>query len=269
MLFSKPNFMIIPRKLSIYERNQLLKYSFKVTDLLRKGNMPVEYLTGHVEFCGLDLLVNSDVLIPRVETEELVEQVFNFVKNINAPLKYLEIGTGSGAISVALYEKLQKLPRLEIEKFILTDVSPQSLEIAKNNFIRINTKDFLSRNNKVEFLFSDLTDEIKEKNFNLIVANLPYIPTSEVSKLDESVKAFEPQIALDGGRTGFELVAKLLKQIIDKQLLKPEGKFFLEVYETHTKSFLIQNFSSLLSKFKLQELEDQFGRQRFLILQKL
>jgi len=77
--------MSFPRKLTVYERNQLLKYSLKESDLVTKGNLPVEYLTGRVTFAGLELMLDRNVLIPRVESEELVDQVVDFVTNIDQP----------------------------------------------------------------------------------------------------------------------------------------------------------------------------------------
>jgi release factor glutamine methyltransferase len=253
-----------PRKLSVYERNQLLKYSLKETDLLTKGNLPVEYLTGFVNFAGLDLRVSQNVLIPRVETEELADLIIEFIKKYDKPLRYLEVGVGSGAISAAVFSALQKESELQLKQALLTDVSSQALELAKQNLNTFLGEQVLQR---VVFLQSDLLASIKPQVFEVIVANLPYIPSGEITKLDTSVKDFEPHLALDGGQTGFELIAKLLEQVVDGKYLAPAGRIFLEVHESHTKDFIKKRFSQLLHHFVIQEKKDQYSRQRFLILQ--
>ena len=259
------------RILSIYERNQLLKYSYKETDLLTKGNLPVEYLTGFVNFAGLDLKVNPNVLIPRVETEELVALLAHFAQTEYAAtsvekFSYLEVGTGSGAISLAFFDFLLKQKKLfaKLDQFIVSDVSPKALALAQENFVNLFT---LTQLNKVNFVLSDLLSNVTLSKFDLIVANLPYIPSAEIAKLDSSVKDHEPHLALDGGQTGFELIAKFLEQIIAKSMLKQKGQIFLEVYESHTQEFVQQNFPLLWQHFFIQEIKDQFDRQRFLILQ--
>ncbi len=258
--------MSAPRKLTIYERNQLLKYSLKESDLLTKGNLPVEYLTGYVNFCGLDVAVDANVLIPRVETEELVGYVLDFVKKLDKPLRYLEVGTGSGAISLAVFAALQKTRKSQPEKFIVSDVSPVALELAKKNFQSLFD---LASLREIDFIVSDLLTEITPQAFDVIVANLPYIPSGAMESLDASVKDYEPALALDGGETGFELIARMLRQIMASDFLAFGGKIFLEVHETHTKEFVEQHFADINAKFTLEEIKDQFARQRFLVLQSL
>lgn len=254
----------IQRQLSVYEKNQLLKYGKKELDFLKMGEMPVEYFTGKVEFKGLELKVNKNVLIPRVETEELVDLLIDNFKMIEG-FSYLEIGTGSGAISLAFLQYLEKQNLIKDGySFFVTDFSKDALLVAKENF-----DDNLSEKNlnKLEFLETGLTVGIENKQFNFIVANLPYIPSHNMSSLDQSVKNFEPHLALDGGETGFELIANLLKQIKEKKLLAPEGLIFLEVDQSHDKKFIENDFSAITQQFQIKYIKDQFERNRFLIIE--
>lgn len=255
-----------PRQLSVYEKNQLLKYSLKETELLTKSELPVEYFTGFVTFKDLDIKVNQNVLIPRVETEELVDLLVDFVQLIQEPISYLELGTGSGAISLAFFDFLLKQKKMKLEKFILTDLSKTALNLAKENFSRLFKETVFL--NQVEFLQTDLVESFSHQEFNLIVANLPYIPSKKIKKLDESVKNYEPLLALDGGETGFELIAKMLEQILKKDLLSKNGRIFLEVEQTHNLSFIKEKFPKIDEEFFIEKFKDQFSRQRFLVLQK-
>lgn len=254
------------RKLSVYERNQLLKYSLQETDLLTKGNLPVEYLTGFVDFAGLQLQVDSNVLIPRVETEELVEPIINFIKKNAQSLRYLEVGTGSGALSLAVLAALKNLPAIKLKKFMLTDVSVAALNLARKNLQKLFDE---SLQKQVSLLQSNLLAKIPSQTFDVIVSNLPYIPSKEIASLDSSVKDFEPHLALDGGETGFELIAAFLQQIIDRKFLATNGKIFLEVHESHDTAFIEEFYPEFLSHFQVRQIKDQFERQRFLILELL
>jgi len=253
------------RILSIYERNQLLKYGFSDDDLIARGDLPVEYLTGLVKFKNLSIKVDQRVLIPRVETEELIDLMSNFCFGLKSKLAYLEVGTGSGAISLAFYDFLMRQKNLQIDKFIMTDISKAALASAQNNFQNIFGQSGL---NKVKFLQSNLLESFSQEKFNLIVANLPYIPSSEIEKLDASVKNHEPLLALDGGQTGFDLINQFLEQVLEKDLLIDAGKIFLEVYETHDIKFIKDNFSHIWQNFEIEEVKDQFNRHRFLVLTK-
>lgn len=258
--------MIKTRTLSIYEKNQLLKYGFKETDLLSKGELPVEYLTNYVEFKNLTMKVNQNVLIPRVESEELVDLMGDFYYLLDDDISYLEVGTGSGAISLAFYDFLTKQNKGKINKFVVTDLSLPALNLAKENFINLFGKLIL---NKIKFVQNDLLNAFSDQKFNLIVANLPYIPSVMIKKLDGSVKNYEPLLALDGGKTGFDLINKFLEQILYKNILTNNGKIFLEVYETHNIQFIKDNFPKIYQSFSIEEFKDQFARQRFLIFKKI
>ncbi len=254
------------RFLSIYEKNQLLKYGFKEQDLLTQGELPVEYLTGLVEFCGLTLKVNRKVLIPRVESEDLVALISDFSISLKNNLSYLEVGTGSGAISLAFFAFLLKQKKIsQIDQFLISDISQDALALAKRNFYDLFDQQLIK---KIKLLESNLLDGFASNKFNLIVANLPYIPSSLIKSLDVSVRDYEPLLALDGGSTGFDLINQFLEQVTSQNVLASEGKIFLEVHETHDFEFVRKYFPNIEKNFSIKEVEDQFGRHRFLILAK-
>ena len=260
------------RALSIYEKQQLLKYGLSEAEFLKMGEMPVEYFTGRVDFAGLTLEVNQDVLIPRIESEELVDQALDFAKSCpKQQLRILEIATGSGAIALALINKIQQLNYLTKSwEFVLTEISAPALAVAKKNYRHLLAKDINQDKIKVKFILSNLLDEIKPPPpFDLVLANLPYIPHSAIKSLGASVKEFEPPMALDGGETGFSLIASALEQLLEKQLLADEATVILETHHLHDQRFIRRNFSFLFTQFEIQFIKDQFNRQRFLHLKKI
>jgi release factor glutamine methyltransferase len=257
------------RSLSIYEKQQLLKYGLNEVDLLNKGEMPVEYLTGWVDFAGLTLKVNQSVLIPRVETEELVEQALDFLKKFHLKeVRVLDLATGSGAIALALIKQIQPLYYLEKKwKFYLSDVSVKALNLARENFSELLSESLDEDKIKTYFIESDLLTALKPNlQFNLVLANLPYIPAQKIDKLDSSVKNFEPISALDGGKSGFVLIAKALKQLLEKNLIAKNALLLFETDQGHHKQFVKKHFPYLFETFQINFIKDQFGRQRFLAL---
>jgi release factor glutamine methyltransferase len=161
---------------------------------------PVQYQKGWVEFYKLKFKVTPDVLIPRPETELLVDAVIK----IN-PKTVLDVGTGAGNIAISI---AKNLPEVQITA---TDVSEKALKIAQQNARFHGVED------RITFIHSDLLEKITEKS-EVIVTNLPYIPHDRIAYLDSSVKDYEPHVALDGGDDGFELYRKLFVQIIQKNL---------------------------------------------------
>ena len=259
------------RDLSSYEKNHLLRAGISPTEIDRYGEMPVEYITGKVEFLGKEFSVSPAVLIPRVETEELVELIWQDLSNradqVNQadlakqshqlePLQLIEIGTGSGVIGLSLASLLEQ-QQLAFQ-LTLTDLSHSALEVAKLNFQ--NLFDNQLNHGQLSFKQTDLLAEIdRVNNFDYIIANLPYVPTTRLNQLDSSVKDFEPLKALDGGETGLRLITQLLH--LAKHYLKKTGKIYLEVDDTHTQSVLEQISPDFEIKVKL----DQFGKNRFAI----
>ena len=161
-----------------------------------KQGLPVQYIVGNVNFYGSILKVDKNVLIPRFETEFLVEKTINYAKKyLKEPLKILDIGTGSGAIAITLKKKLNS-------KVDALDISKQALKIAKEN----------AKNNNVEinFIHSNMLENIKDK-YDIIISNPPYISYDE--EIEEIVKNNEPHIALYADNDGLEYYEIILKSI--------------------------------------------------------
>jgi release factor glutamine methyltransferase len=186
-------------------------------------------------------------------------------------LKVLEIATGSGAVALALINKIQQLNYLNKNwEFCLSELSAPAMLVAKNNYQELLAKVVDQDKIKVKFVQSNLLDQIKnEEKFDLVLANLPYIPSQDLKKLDPSVKNFEPLLALDGGETGFELIAKTLEQLIKKNFLNKDALLIFESNCTHTEKFIKNHYPGLLDKFEIKFIKDQFARQRFLQLQRI
>ncbi len=173
------------------------------------SSKPLQYIKGWVEFYKLRFKVDTRVLIPRPETELLVDGVLAFLKvtAIKNPI-ILDLGTGAGAIAIAI---ACNLPSRIHPTIIASDISSQAQEVAKLN-AKLHQVDTV-----IKFVTSDLLDSVKTDP-HIIVTNLPYIPHDRINYLDSSVKDFEPHIALDGGEDGFGLYRKLFQQIITKKL---------------------------------------------------
>lgn len=249
------------RTLSPYEQTQLARYGIDFTDSAeffdRYGEMPVEYITSHVEFCGLDFRVTPDTLIPRIETEELVALAVQSLQEQaigrDAPVRFADVGTGSGAIAISVATQLASTG-VDYELHA-SDVSPSALSVAKLNAQRLLTPQQCSR---CQFLVSDLLQSYPANaTFNCIIANLPYIPNARLSALDVSVKDYEPRLALDGGEDGLRLIRQLLAQA--PTFLAPDGVMLLEVDDTHS----MESWREYAQQWRVEIMEDQFGRTRF------
>jgi len=183
--------------LSVDQRKTLEKSILQFED-----NIPLPYILGHWEFFGLDFEITPEVLIPRPETELLVERSTEWLRQHPDRLLVADIGTGSGviAITIALHNKNISV--------IATDLSKAALDVAKQNALRHHV------DNRIDFIHCDLLPlkpifDHQEKKFDLICANLPYIPSKTLSTLP--IHGREPSIALDGGNNGFKLIERLLQ----------------------------------------------------------
>jgi release factor glutamine methyltransferase len=174
----------------------------------RRRGEPSAYITGHREFYGLDLIVNHNVLIPRLETELLVDLAIKLAEDKKIT-KIADIGTGCGAIAVSL---AKYLPDAII---YATDISPGALEVARQNCLNHGVAD------RVVLLYGDLLEPL-EKPVDMIAANLPY-----VRKIDLPRNGYEPEMALDGGKDGLDPIKKLIRQAGRK--LKKGGYLLLEI----------------------------------------
>jgi release factor glutamine methyltransferase len=187
----------------------------------RAQGEPLPYLTGHIEFYGLDMTVNAHVLIPRPETETLVDLALGKVEGLRSVLSKVEgrlsladVGTGSGCIAIAL---AVHAPQARI---MALDLSPDALDVARANAGRHGVAD------RITFLQSDLLAALP-KAVDLIVANPPYIAADEWPGLPREVREHEPQLALDGGPDGLDVIRRLLEQAPAR--LRPGGALLVEI----------------------------------------
>lgn len=174
---------------------------------------PLQYITGIQEFMKLNFLVTKDVLIPRPDTEILVEEVIRKAENISNPI-ILDLCTGSGAIAVSLAKYIKNV------HICAVDISSKALEIAKKNAELNGVK------NNIEFIESNLFDKIKERKFDIIVSNPPYIETETIKTLSKDVQS-EPKIALDGGKDGLDFYRKIADS--GSKYLNRQGYICIEI----------------------------------------
>jgi len=197
----------------------------------RITGIPAQYITGHREFWGLDLIVSPAVLIPRPETEHVIETALALAKNnsqsisqkSNIPLRIIDVGTGAGAIALAL---AKDLPSAEIHA---TDISSDALEIAKANAAR---HDLTSR---IHFHHGDLLAGLSgldtpHADFDFVVSNPPYVGESEEDQVRLDVRNFEPRNAVFAGPTGLEVIERLIPQA--EKVLRPGGWLVFEISGT-------------------------------------
>lgn len=175
----------------------------------RAEHIPLQYIIGEQEFMGLRFKVNSNVLIPRQDTETLVEQVLKIVK---PGMKVLDLCTGSGCVLISVLKNAPELTGMG------SDISKTALLVAKEN-AKLHEVD-------AEWVRSDLFDNIIE-TFDVIMANPPYIPTGEILSLMPEVRDFEPENALDGGADGLDFYRKITGQV--KDYLNPGGYVYMEI----------------------------------------
>ena len=167
---------------------------FKGIKKLIEG-IPIQHITHMQEFMRMNFFVNEDVLIPRPDTESLVEEVILIAKRINAK-KILDLCTGSGAIAISLAKYIEN------SEITAVDISKKALNIAKKNAINNNVQ------NQMTFVESDLFEKIKKEKYDIIVSNPPYIRKNIIKNLDKEVQR-EPRIALDGGYDGLDFYRKI------------------------------------------------------------
>ena len=187
----------------------------------RATGVPAQYITGHQEFWGLDLIVSPAVLIPRPETEHVVEAVLELAKADGRgrpsphDLSIVDVGTGSGAIALAL---AKELPSAKIHA---TEISPEALEVARANAAR---HDLTSR---IDFHLVDLLSGFSPASFDIVVSNPPYVGDSEEDSVQLEVRKFEPRNAVFAGPTGLEIIDRLIPQA--HEALRPGGWLVFEI----------------------------------------
>ncbi len=196
----------------------------------RSRGVPAQYITGHQEFWGMDLIVSPAVLIPRPETEHIIETVLEILRPADGQretgdskqrLRIVDVGTGSGSIALAL---AKELPEAEIHA---TDISAAALEVARANAAR------LQLDRRIRFHEMDLLAELSPP-FDVVVSNPPYVGESEEDHVQLEVRKFEPRSAVFGGPTGTEVIARLMPQA--RNLLRPGGWLIVEISGTIVES---------------------------------
>ena len=195
------------------ELNQSDQDNFKDLIIKRSKGKPIAHLTGIKSFWKFDFKVNNKVLIPRPDSEIIIEQVLKIYKNKNK-LNFLEVGIGSGCITLSL---------LKEKKFFLgtgVDLSKDCIKICKDN------AENLGVNSRLRLIKSDV-DNLNFGKYDLIISNPPYIKKFDLKKLDKEVKNYEPRLALDGGLEGISVVRKVIKK--SSELIKTPGKLVLEI----------------------------------------
>ena len=178
----------------------------------RLNKEPIAYIINEKEFWSKKFLVNKNTLIPRPETELLVEDLIKIYKNKNITL--LDVGTGSGCIIISLLSELSN------SKGVGIDISSRALKIAKNNALLHKVE------NKIKFYNKSIVKLFNCK-FDLIVSNPPYIDTKNIKNLDEDIKKYEPLIALNGGNDGLDVIKKVIYKA--KEILKINGRLAIEI----------------------------------------
>ena len=208
---SRTRYYVNPRQvLSKEEEERYLSYIEK-----RKKRIPVQHLTGVQEFMGLEFIVNEHVLIPRQDTEVLVETVW---EDLEPGMRVLDMCTGSGCILISLMKRMQTVSREDGIAGVGADLSREALQVAEEN----------ASKQKVGAVFveSNLFDKV-EGTYDIIVSNPPYIRTSVIKELQEEVKLHDPYAALDGKEDGLFFYREIIKK--SKEYLKKGGRLYFEI----------------------------------------
>lgn len=208
---------------------------------------PIQYILGKADFMGLEFDVTPDVLIPRPETELLVETAVRSLTP-NSKLRtinILDIGTGSGCIAVTLAKSIKKV------LVYATDFSQGALAVAVKNAKKLEV------DNKIKFIHSDLfsNPQLRTASYDLIISNPPYIPSSQIKKLQRELQ-FEPRASLDGGRDGLKLIKKIIKQ--SQEFLNANGLLIMEIGFGQAKA--VKNLFSKCNAFNIIEIIKDYNQ---------
>ena len=219
---------------------------------------PLGYLLGQTEFMGLNFKITADVLLPRQDTEILVETALEKIKSLKKEIKVLDIGTGSGCVAISL---VKFIPHIKVTA---TDISLKAIELAKQNAVLNLVKE------KIEFICCDLfpghpSPVTSDQNFDVIVSNPPYIPSKEINLLQEEVQ-HEPRIALDGGKDGLDYYRRIIKEA--PRFLKDNGHLLFEIGIGQAAG--VRKITEDSGNFMVEEVvRDYSGIERVLILKNL
>ena len=195
------------------ELDKSTQNSFRDLILKRSRGKPLAYLTGIKSFWKYDFKVNEKVLIPRPDTEIIIEQVLRIFKNKNY-LNFLEVGVGSGCIALSILKEKKSFSGTGI------DLSQDCVEICRYNAKKLGVS------NRIKLVKSDV-DKLIFHKYDLIISNPPYIKKFDLNKLNREVINYEPKLALDGGLEGLSVIRKVIKK--SSELIKKNGKLILEI----------------------------------------
>ncbi len=223
----------------------LTKEQYDAGEIIAKkmaNGLPFQYAIGNADFYGVKIAVNQNVLIPRPETEELVEKAIDFVKE---GASVLDLCTGSGAIATVIALKTGA-------KVIASDVSAPALDVARANA--------LNNGVKIDFVLSDMFEKIEGK-FDVIVSNPPYIPSKDIETLDAKVKNFEPRLALDGAEDGLKYY-RIIAKDLDEHL--EEGGVFLCEFGIEQ----AEAIKDIFKEYDVEILKDIEGKDRIAVVKR-
>lgn len=225
---------------------------FSLIDKHIEENMPLSHLAGFEYFYDRKFKVTKDVLSPRMETEELVYKVIDYIKNNDKNnLKILDLCTGSGIIAITLRKELENIP-LEV---VASDISEAALKVAKENAIMNETE--------VKFIQSDIFENINEK-FDIIVSNPPYIAYDDKVTMEDNVLNYDPHLALFAEEGGMYFYRKIVENA--KYYLKEDGVIFFEIgYDQKEKILKLASDN----EFKAEVYKDINGRDRMAFLKRI
>jgi release factor glutamine methyltransferase len=230
-------------------KKQLDKFNLYLSR--RKKKEPIAYILGFKYFWKYKFIINKSVLVPRPETEQIVEETLNYLSD-NESKKILDIGTGSGCIIVSVLKERSKC------KAIAIDISSKALKVAKTN-AKIHHLE-----NKIKFINIDI-DKFNYNKYDLILSNPPYISNIDLIRLDDDIRIYEPRESLSGGLDGYEKIIKVIEK--SSKLLKNNGKLIVEIGDTQKNNVLklLKNNGFYINKTG----KDLSGRDRCIVSTKI
>ena len=230
-------------------KKQLDKFNLYLSR--RKKKEPIAYILGFKYFWKYKFIINKSVLVPRPETEQIVEETLNYLSD-NESKKILDIGTGSGCIIVSVLKERSKC------KAIAIDISSKALKVAKTN-AKIHHLE-----NKIKFINIDI-DKFNYNKYDLILSNPPYISNIDLIRLDDDIRIYEPRESLSGGLDGYEEITKVIEK--SSKLLKNNGKLIVEIGDTQKNNVLklLKNNGFYINKTG----KDLSGRDRCIVSTKI
>ncbi|MCD8088081.1 MAG: peptide chain release factor N(5)-glutamine methyltransferase [Oscillospiraceae bacterium] len=240
----------LTRDLSLYATDELDRQVMELVERRLAGE-PVAYITGSWEFYGIPLEITRDVLIPRTDTELLVQAAIQLFAGRNAKPRILDLCTGSGCIGCALAVYMPGA------RLVLADNAPMALRLCRRNIEKNNLE------LRVICVEADATKKppMLLGHFDLVVCNPPYIPTADLAELDPSVRDYEPAAALDGGDDGLDIIRPIIR--LWKRVLKPGGTLMLEVCEGQSQT--VQELMTEAGFVRTGALQDTNGTERVVV----